>query len=117
MGMYCVLLFAVQNYKVQKSWEAKEKEVADILDEVDMLRNAFVNEEWVDSVEKKIRASKQRVLLEEVASRLKEIDAELAKTDEDIKKEKAKELTQQLDSAKEADAVGTTVPTVSGRVI
>lgn len=63
--------FGVHNFKVQKAWEEQQLDEKKRTAEHDTLKSSLLDKEWLESVEKKIRASKpaQNVLqsaLEEV---------------------------------------------------
>ena len=94
--MYFVLLFSIHNYKVQKAWDAKEKEVADLKDEIETIRSSLVEEDWINEVEQTVRAGKQPELRNAVILKFLAIDALLFKTEEDVKDEEANALSLKL---------------------
>lgn len=81
--MYLVLAFGVHNFKVQKKWEEYQIESKKLKLENDALKSKLVDKEWVESLEKKVRASKpaQNVLLAEIAEKITSIISEATTSD------------------------------------
>lgn len=83
VGIYLVVSFGVHNYKVQKAWEEKQLEGKLIQQENEALKASLLNKEWIEGVEKKVRASKpaQNVLQSELEANINATIASIAVAD------------------------------------
>jgi len=123
-----VVSFGVHNFKVQKAWEQKQLEGKHLLEENEALKASLLNKEWIESVEKKVRASKpaQNVLQSELEANINATVASIAvankaKTDQTASAATVDPLSKALEA--ELSATGTLPAGVqvsssdSGRVI
>lgn len=118
----------MHNFKVQKAWEQKQLEGKHLLEENEALKASLLNKEWIESVEKKVRASKpaQNVLQSELEANINATVASIAvankaKTDQTASAATVDPLSKALEA--ELSATGTLPAGVkvsssdSGRVI
>jgi hypothetical protein len=68
-------MFSVHNLKVQKAWEAKEKEVKSYEDELILIKASFLDPSWIEETEKKIKGSKTNILQTEIEAKFNKIEA------------------------------------------
>mmetsp|Transcript_1294 Transcript_1294/g.2166 ORF Transcript_1294/g.2166 Transcript_1294/m.2166 type:complete len:175 (-) Transcript_1294:44-568(-) len=57
-AVWLVVSFGVHNFNVQKAWEEQQLDTKKRHVEHDTLKESLLDKEWLESVEKKIRASK-----------------------------------------------------------
>lgn len=123
VGIYLVVSFGVHNFKVQKAWEQKQVESKQLQQENEALKTSLLNREWIEGVEKKVRAAKpaQNVLQSELESIISSTVASITTADKTTSVNTVDPLSKALEA--ELSTAGTLPAGVkvsssdSGRVI